>query len=447
VTILNTDGSRTQTIRRSSANGTVIDSSVGTVSLDSLTKTAKLDVNGDGVFDSTVSDVIVLNADGSRTQTVVTKSANGTQLAKSVTTISADRKTTTTTIDSNGDLKTDRRIVTEILADGQRKKTVTALASDGSVLGQRVTTVSGNGLTATAQVDVDGNGTVDGTVSEATVVNADGSRTVTVAERAGTTLTAQTVTTVSGNGLVKTMTIDSNGDGVIDRKVSDATTLNADGSRTRTESNLTGLNGLKDKTVTTVSANGLGSTVANDLDGNGTVDRTTSALSAINADGSVFETVTVKNASNTVIAKTTATTSADRRLISANTDLDGDGLNDVTSVTAVNADGSTTATTSTYAKQGTTGEPSVAGGDDGERQRARCQDRDRSERRRRHRSDGRSGDDAAQRRRHVGDDQYIRRQQCVEEQDRRRDERQRPQRKRQDGRPRAAPSAVRERMS
>ncbi|RVD64595.1 hypothetical protein EN751_40105, partial [Mesorhizobium sp. M4A.F.Ca.ET.029.04.2.1] len=53
------------------------------------------DADGDGVLDSDITDVTVLNADGSKTETVSTYNGAGTILIdKTVTTTSADGLTT-----------------------------------------------------------------------------------------------------------------------------------------------------------------------------------------------------------------------------------------------------------------------------------------------------------------------------------------------------------------
>jgi len=90
-------------------NRTLLDETVTTTSANGLSVTAQQDTTGarDGsgnpIFDLTETDVTVLNADGSTTETVTDRSANGTLLGKTVTTTSADRRTQTVQIDSQGD--------------------------------------------------------------------------------------------------------------------------------------------------------------------------------------------------------------------------------------------------------------------------------------------------------------------------------------------------------
>ncbi|MFX5480854.1 hypothetical protein ABTD95_19650, partial [Acinetobacter baumannii] len=56
VIVLNADGSRTETISDFNGDGSLRDRTVGTVSASGLNRTAQTDVNGDGVVDSSQTD-------------------------------------------------------------------------------------------------------------------------------------------------------------------------------------------------------------------------------------------------------------------------------------------------------------------------------------------------------------------------------------------------------
>jgi hypothetical protein len=73
------NGSRTETVSDFSQNGTLEDQTVTTTSADGLSVTTQVDATGGGTFDVTRTDVTVLNADGSTTETVSDFSANGTR--------------------------------------------------------------------------------------------------------------------------------------------------------------------------------------------------------------------------------------------------------------------------------------------------------------------------------------------------------------------------------
>ena len=55
-----------------------------------MSVTSTYNVNGDGIVDETTTDDTVLNADGSKTETITTTYANGMQKSQTVTTTSAN---------------------------------------------------------------------------------------------------------------------------------------------------------------------------------------------------------------------------------------------------------------------------------------------------------------------------------------------------------------------
>ncbi|MGX7872786.1 beta strand repeat-containing protein [Mesorhizobium sp. ORM6] len=353
VIVADADGSRTETVTDTSANGTLIDKTITTTSANGLTQTKQEDLNGDGIIDRTVTDTIVLNADGSRTETVSTTSNTGALLSKTVTTDSADRKTTTVTIDSNGDGHVDRTTVSVLNVDGSTTQTITDNSASGGQIDQTVTTTSANGLSTTVSHNIDG--AIDDTVSDVTVLNVDGSKTETITDtsRNGTLLSKRIITT-SGNGLSVTTQTDANGDGVLDSDVTDVTVFNADGSKAETVSTYNGAGTtLISKTVTTTSGDGLTKSVAHYLDGSSTPVDTASDVVSYGTAGSVTETVSDYSSNNTLLSKTVTVTSGDKKTITVNTDLDGNGVNDISTTATTNADGSVTTVTSTYNATGT----------------------------------------------------------------------------------------------
>jgi hypothetical protein len=347
-----TGGARVETVTKKSGNGSLIGQTVTTTSADSLTQTVQSDLNGDGTFDQTGTDVITLNA-GARTETVTAKSGNGTLLSQTVTTISADRKTTSVTKDVDGDGHIDTASAQIIAADGSQTTTTVQGSADGSLHRKTVVTVSADKLTTTTADDLNGDGTVDVTTVDQTVINADGSRTETVTDKSNTgVLLDKATTTTSGNGLTITIQKDINGDGVVDAKTVKATVLNNDGSKTTTTSDYAGTS-LTDQTKVTASANGLVTTTSYDYDGNGTVDRTETATKTLNADGSTSLVDSVATASGTLLSKTSNSATSDGKTVTSQVDLDGDGKIDVKTTSVLDATGLTTKTVETY-KTGTT---------------------------------------------------------------------------------------------
>ena len=399
----NADGSSTLTVSKYASNGALINQTVTITSADGLSAVTHNDTNGDGNFDSTVSDITVDHADGSITQAVTTISADGTVLGSKIIDTSADRSmVTTATKNANG--QTVLLETNVIAANGVTTNTLQTLAPDGTLIGKTVTTTSANGLSVTTRKDNSGSGVFDVTATDSTVVNANGSRTETVTDTSAngtqidqtiTTTSANglssataintdgmvdytatdvktfntdgsitetatkyaangnkisaTVTTIAGNGLSKTTQTDVNGDGTFDVIRTDVTVLNADGSTTKTLTNTNADGTLRSRTVTATSANGLNVTTQADHYGLGSFDQITAAVTR--ADGSVVEAVQNFNRDGSLVNETVTTTSANGLSQTTQTDLDGDGRFDETQAdeTVINADGSTTQTITSMA--------------------------------------------------------------------------------------------------
>lgn len=349
VTTIDAYDSRTRTVTTKSANGTLIGSSSVTTSANGLTQTERDDINADGTVDRTIVTTTVLGSDGSKTVTSTTTSTSGAMLAKTEVATSADQKTVTTKLDTNGDSKTDRTRVDTLKADGSLTTTVSDTDINGVLHGKAETTHSADGLTTTVKQDVNGDGAYDTITQAVTAIAASGARTTTTSATSNNgTLLSKTIATVSGNGLTTDIQMDADGDGTIENKSSDVTVLNADGSMIRTVSALAGMGALIGKTITMTSANGLTSTVQADLDGNGTTDRTSAAVTTLGTDGSKTGTITIKNASNAQIALYQTVTSGDGNTVTTTRDVDGNGTTDEASSTVLNANGSTTAVNRTY---------------------------------------------------------------------------------------------------
>jgi len=399
--VVNADGSTTTTVTETNRDGSLRDKNVTAISANGLSKTTQVDVTGDGVFDLTTTDVTVINADGSRTETTTDTNANGTLRNRTVVTRGADGRSRTVQADVNGDGQFDHVESIVVAANGSSVDTVSNFNPNGSLNNKMITTTSADGLTTTVQMDLNGDAVVDLTRTLMTVRNADGSSTTTQSDNnANSSLRDRIVTTTSADGLSTTVQVDQNGDGVTDLTTTDVTVVNTDGSRVETiaERNTDGslharavtttsadrksttvtrdFNGdsaidetetintlsngsvvdtvsdlnpdgsLRDKRVTTTSANGLSTTVQTDRNGDGIFDLTTTDVTVLSTDGSRTETVTRQNANGSVRGRAVTTTSATGLSTTIQADLDGDGLFDRTSteVTSLNADGSRTET-------------------------------------------------------------------------------------------------------
>ncbi|HEV7252012.1 MAG TPA: calcium-binding protein [Mesorhizobium sp.] len=352
-----------QTVTTTARDGTVMGKSILSSAPNGLSSVLSVDLTGDGVIDRTTSTATVLNADSSRTTTTTLASAGGVTLSKSVEVTSANRRVVTTNVDGNGDGRTDQ-ITTDLLNDdGSRKLTAVDHNPNGSVRGRTETEVSASGLRTTARVDLNGDGVFERTTIADTVINPDlmgsdankkdGSRTQTVTTWSSNgTLLSSVETTLAPNGLSSFIRYDVDGDGLVERRASDVTTLGHDGTTTRTVSQLGGTGALLGSVSTTTDVSGQKVTVKEDFDGNGVADRTTTSASEIDAEGTRTETIRIADrsgdAATELISEATMVISADKRSVSRSRDLDGDGIVDERHTTSVTANGSVTDTFSTY---------------------------------------------------------------------------------------------------
>ncbi len=66
----NTDGSTSIDVKAFNADGSLANETIGTTSADGQNFTLERDTTGDGIFDQVQTNVVVLNGDGSQTETV-----------------------------------------------------------------------------------------------------------------------------------------------------------------------------------------------------------------------------------------------------------------------------------------------------------------------------------------------------------------------------------------
>lgn len=349
--VIHADGSRTETISGYGPDGTtLLGRTVTTRSSDGLTTTTKTDADGDGDFDSAEIQAKTLNADGTTTTSSTRYAGTGTgaadQIESSAITVSGNGLSVATVRDANGDGVSDARITetTVLNADGSTTRTTTNFNGDGTVqTGRTVATSSDDGLTKSVQTYLGDSTAANLRQVEVTVFSTDGSRAVTGSVfSADDTLIGRTVTTLSANGLVATTHVALNGDGIDDRIVS--TVTNADGSVTTETETFSGSN-LESGSVRVTSASGLSITVETDLDGNGTTDRKTADVTTLNTDGSRTRTETHYDAAGLVEGKTITQTSGDGLTVTSTFEGLGAGVTRTRNeATIVNADGSTTRT-------------------------------------------------------------------------------------------------------
>ena len=355
MTVLNADGSRTETVTDRNADNTLRDQMVTTISADGRSITIQRNTNGDSALDQTES--ITTAANGTVVDTIVNLNPDGTSASSATTTISADGRTRITYQDLNADGVVDATstLVTVLNADGSTTDDLNAHVGSRLVETKRIVT-SADGRTVATACDLDGNGSTDLTTSDVTVVNADGSQVNTAAQRNGNgSLRTQTVTTTSADQRTIGITRDVNGDGAIDQ--TETIVIQANGSTVDTVSTFNANGSLKDRKITTTSANGLSTTTQLDLNGDGAIDETLTDVIVLNGDGSRTETFTDYNGTTSGSIKDRVVTTTSANGLSSTVQWSGaigqESLNQTqTDVTVVNADGSLIETISDFTPAG-----------------------------------------------------------------------------------------------
>jgi hypothetical protein len=335
---------------------TTKDKTVVTTSANGLSTTTHWDLTGSGTFTESSTDVTTMCADGSKTETVSYFSGDTLTSRRAVTT-SADGLTVTTQWDPTGlgfysQTETD---VTTINADGSKTESVSDAGANGGIIATSVTTTSADGRSSTTQLDPLGTGSATQSQSESDVRLADGSTIDTISDLVGGSLRDKTTTQTSADGLTTTITRDANGDGVTDQTEVD--TRYVDGSGSTVITDLSSSGAIAAKVTANTSADGLLTTSQRDFNGNGIIDQTSTDTLVDNADGSSVQTIQVyqtshlvsgvETAMSPVLLKTTKiAVSADGKVRTTTVDVDGNGSTDQTTTTTTKADGSTVTTVS-----------------------------------------------------------------------------------------------------
>ncbi|MDU6672588.1 MAG: hypothetical protein E6501_28795, partial [Bradyrhizobium sp.] len=340
-TVLNRDGSRTETITDLNADGTPQAQTIVTTSADGRTVTRQTRKTSDSRFDQNQTVVTTKNADGSATQTLTDTTDDGKLRDRAVTTTSADGLTVTITRDSNGDGKVDQTETDVTQADGSKIQTIADYDANGNLLNRTVITTSFDGLTQSTQQDENGNNTISRARSDVTVINLDGSKTETIIDRnSDNTIRQQAVVTTSADGLSTFSKLDGQGKGFYGH--TETMTVNADGSTLTVAKDVDSNGKLLDETDTIISADRHSKTVKIDSKGTGVFNSV--AVSQSNIDGSISTTITDYNDDKSVKDRAVTTLSADGRTKVIQIDSKNAGTFDLTTVSAIGIDGSKTVT-------------------------------------------------------------------------------------------------------
>lgn len=322
-----------------------------------------VDVDGDGKIDHSISQELLGN--GVSRQTFVEMRPDGITADRSKTVeTSGNKLVETSTFDTNGDGASDSRIIKtkSLKLDGSSTTTTdyqTNVNGNWITKGKEEHSESGNGLTqSTSWNDAGGSGwTVSRGITQS--LHADGSRTAVETWQSVAATVRRTETTVSANGMGRTVQVDANGNGSVDEKRVTNKTFNSDGTVVET-SRTTGVNdALLSLVSVTTSADGLTTTTSSQSTFVSAATRTTVRSLREKADGSQVESATVRDGSNAIIETITAETSFDKRLLVTKRDQNGDGTIDQVEETKRTIDGREITTITNFRTSGTVSSKSV----------------------------------------------------------------------------------------
>lgn len=313
------DGSTIETATVRDGSNAIIETITSETSFDNRLLVTQCDQNGDGTVDQIEETQRTI--DGREITTFTNFRTSGTVSSKSIDTVSADRLTRIIEIDKNGDgvFDTKKTLKSYLYADGSKEVTTTELElANGKTRSTSKSTTSADGRRFLEETDVDGNGSIDQTVEETSLVS--GARVTKVTNTAtarksaymrfgeiywNSAIAATTETTVDANQMTKTSRLDQDGDGYFETIMKTSTLI--DGS-VKTAI-------IETKTDGTVKANGWfrmshdGSTTVLEKDSNndGVVDYIETSIRM--TSGAVIQTAVTKSAAG--VDTETRTTNVD----------------------------------------------------------------------------------------------------------------------------------------
>jgi hypothetical protein len=238
--------------------------------------------------------------------------------------------------------KIDRQTLTN--TDASKTTTILGYRKDGKLAFRNIVTESADGKTHVTQYDDDGSGVFNRSQNDNLVIHVDGSRTQTISNLdARDTLVSRTAITTSADGKQQTMTVDRNGDDLIDQTQNFAKSI--DGSSSTTVKQLNADGKVTSLITETANADGLTEILKVDANGDDIFEKTVAKKTVINIDGSRTTTTSETNADGTSINKVISTTSADSRTTTIDSDHDGNGSYDLRTISSTSVDKSGTVKT------------------------------------------------------------------------------------------------------
>ncbi|WP_156585590.1 hypothetical protein [Ensifer sp. Root31] len=335
------DGGVVDTVTFHKGDGSLESRTTTSVSGNKRSTTISRDIDGDGTVDQVAKSLI--QADGALVTTFDDLAADGAGIgARRTVTASANGLVKTTDFDANGDGQFEQRYWSAIMlnSNGSKTETTTEYGSDAVAKARTVVERSGDGLTIQERWDLNADGTFERSRTRTTQLNADSSTTDTISDYEGASLSARYTSTASANGLVTSKQWDLNGDGVIDQSTSDTTSLNSDGTTTRVIQHFEA-GTLQSSSTITKSANGQVVTVQEKRSHvSSDVDRTLQSSTRLLADGTTVESRSIRNAGNESIEAQTITTHGDGRTVEIERDANSDSRIDQVEIRSNLVDGS-----------------------------------------------------------------------------------------------------------
>jgi trimeric autotransporter adhesin len=154
VTTLNGNGSVQQVVQQWSANTTLLSKSTKYISSDRRTITVTDDANGDGADDHVLNHTVATN--GNIVDDSISYNANGTIAYRLYVTTTANGLSTWTyeDADSNNQFETVTSDVIVLNANGSKTETIQTKNADNSIRSQQIATISDDGLVVTHRYDI-----------------------------------------------------------------------------------------------------------------------------------------------------------------------------------------------------------------------------------------------------------------------------------------------------
>ncbi len=346
-------GNKTVVNRAVDKDGQLVSETMRVTSANGLSITSRFDDDGDGVLDRILTDVTVVNANGSRTQNETMRDGGGILTWAKTTQTSADGKTITIDRDERGGGYPTERETRVTAANNSLTITISQLAQNGSVISQVSNVLGSDRLTRTVNIDADGNSTFERRSEHQTIRNGDGSRIERDSVLSGTgTLLSRTEVAIAANNLSRIETSDIDGDGTTDFTMSATTSRNGAGDTTAVEASSARNGAIFGRVTTTTSQNGLSKSVLADLNGDGTTDRESTDVTVLAADQSKSRTQETKSTTGVLLSRSVEQRAADGLVGSISTDADGDGANDLVVAVTKDASGVVTETATATSADG-----------------------------------------------------------------------------------------------